>query len=112
MTDSGVVAVVAVAEISPLGGNIGVDEETVSAVTERSPDDSPLGASLAVETTELGPLLAAKFVEPKEYMDDIDRRLAPVSSSLPWGFVVSFELGTSTGAGREDPDDAETDSVA
>lgn len=65
--DTGCVAVVAVTGGSPRGGKTGVDGETVSAVTDRMPVDSPLGASLVVETTELGPLFGPpKVVDPNE----------------------------------------------
>lgn len=82
VTDTGLVAVVAVRPVSPLGGKMGVEGETFPVVEGRTVAESPLRASLVVETTEPGPLFASLGVaELNEQSEESDLRLVPVSVS-------------------------------
>ena len=102
VTDNGLVAVVAVTETSPRKGKIGPEGGMLSAVIDRRVDNSPLGASLVVDTTELGAFCPPlPIVEPNDTKEEMDRRFPPESPSAYGELEAVLDRDTSIGMGRE-----------
>ena len=102
MTNNELVVVVAVTEPSLREGKIGPEGGMLSAVIDRGVDISPLGASLVVDTTELGAFCPPlPIIEPNDTKEEMERRFPPESPSAFGELDNALYRDTSTGMGRE-----------